>query len=75
MEYIEVWYGNITKPTQYQRKSESREAYDPRFPISKFFKIIEDAVQLADYENFPCQPEQILQKSYRQMEKCDIYKD
>ena len=67
MEYIMVRYENINKPIKYQAKLVFREDYDPSLPISKYFKRIEDAVQIIGYDIFTWQPEQILPKTYRQM--------
>ena len=62
-----VQYEKINKSIKYQAKLVFREDYDPSLPISKYFKKIEDAVQIIGYEIFTWQPKQILQKTYRQM--------
>ena len=50
-------YDKITEPVKDQAKAEFREDYDPILPVSKFFKRIENATQLADDEKFPWQTE------------------
>ena len=52
MEYPMVWCVKITEPIEDQAKLELREDYDPILPISKFFKRIEYAMQLADDAKF-----------------------
>ena len=75
MKNLMVWYGNITKMNKEQKKAELRQKYYPRLPISKYFKRIEDTVQLADDARFPWQLEQVLQQNHGQMKKLYIYKD
>ena len=71
MECLMVRYDKINEPIKDQGKSEFREECDPKFPISKVFKRIEDSVQLVDGAKFPWQPEQIIQKTYVQMKNSE----
>ena len=53
MEYLMVWYIKTTKSIKEKVKAEFREDSDPSLSISRFFKRIEDSVQLVDNAKFP----------------------
>ena len=58
-----VRYGNITEPIKEQAKAEFIEEHDTILSIFKYFKIIENVMQLADDTKLSWQPEKILQQT------------